>query len=227
MFKKLLLINVVMLSMALTGYCFSEEQLSKLEIIEYGQSYPDESIASRLSRLETDYFGMVQSGDIDSRMDMLKRMSNNSKRSAILLPEDNYYPGEKKSAIGRFWDNITDTFSDGTVTGFTPGLDINSYGYSNNFYRNGFNNFFNSIPNYCPYNNRYYNKNFFNRAYRNINRFGNSGFNYYSPNYIGNYYRPNYYNRPYSPYYNPYSGMIPQNMLTNLTTRSSVHIIKD
>ncbi len=226
MLKKLFLINIAMFSIALAGYCFSEEQLSKMEIIEYGQSYPDESIASRLNRLETDYFGMVQSGDIDSRIDMLKRMSNNSKRSAILLPEDNYYPGEKRSAMGRFWDNVTDTFSGGTVTGFTPGLDMNSYGYSNSVYGNGFNNFFNNLP-YCPYHNRYHNNNFFNRAYRNINRFANSGFNYNYPNFNRHYYGRNHYNRPYSPYYGPYRRMIPQNNLTNLATRSSVHIIKD
>lgn len=234
MFKKILILNIAYLIGSLAGYCDLGDKLTDIEYAKYGESFTYESISDRLNRLETDYFGMAQTGDIDSRINMLSTMSRSSKQIAVQNPYDAYYTGKQKGKLRTFWDNVTSTFdSTGVMTGYTPSMTTNSYnyGYPTNMYRNEFLNFMNNPQSYCPYHNRYhYNNHILNRPYHNNwGMINNQNIN------------NRYYNRIHSPYnnmYNPYWGgqnynpyfRTPRNMIytpPNIATRSSVHIIKD
>ncbi len=206
-------------------FCFSTDDLAKMEYARYGEAFENQSLSERLNRLETDIFGMSQTGSLNERLSMLSKMSDNTLNNRIISPYENYYPGEKPSKIKSFWNNITEPFStSASMTGFTPSWNSSGYDYSGNMYRNEFLNFMNNPNQFCPYHNRYHNTNrFFNRFNNNNNGFLNS--NSHSPRYHNrlhnhnhlynpNLYRNNYYNRyPYIP--------------PNIATRSSVHIIKD
>ena len=246
MFKKLIILNILYIFTALMGLCFSEEELAGLEYSKYGRVYTGESISERLNRLENDFLGMAQSGDIDSRISLLSKLNGNSRGSAIINPLENYYPAQKKSALRNFWDNITSTFSDSeSITGFTPPISTSGYnlGYSNNMYRNNFTDFLNNPSGYCPYYNRYnfYNNRFFNRNYHNNHGFINSNSqnnrfnNFYNKNFR---LQPNIYNcftprlgayNPMTDAYNPYNRYTRTYFQTppDMTTKSSVQIIKD
>ncbi len=232
MLRKIIVSNLIFICTTLFGYCFSEEELANIEYSKYGEIYNTQSIAERLNRLENDFFGMGQSGDIDSRISMLSKMTENSRRSAIIDPMSNYYPGQKKSGIRNFWDNVSSAFSEeGTITGFTPPISSSGYttgyssGYSNNIYRNEFTNYLNNPNRYCPYYYNNYNNSFFNRIFNRNKGIVNSRY-YNNPR--------NYYNRmplpPYAAYNNPHLNRMNRNYYQippNVTTKSSVQIIKD
>ena len=233
MIKKLFILNIIFFCSAAIGLCFSENELRNIELSKYGESYTNESIAERLNRLETDFFGMAQTGDIDSRIDMLNHIAMNSRQSAIINPQENFYPGKRKSAIKSFWDNVTSTFdTTGSITGYTPSMTTTGYGYSNNMYRNEFLNFMNGYNNYCPYHNRYHNNNrYFNNQFLNNNNFVNSGLN---NSYVhNNKHNPANYHHRFNQY--PYGNYFPNNRFQrsyfstppNIATRSSVQIIRD
>jgi len=226
----------------LISFSFSEDELAGLEYSRYGEVYGSDSLSDRLNRLENDFFGMAQTGDIDSRISMLSKINGNSRGSAIINPMENYYPGQKRSRIRNFWDNVSSTFSDsGSITGFTPPMSSSGYnmGYSNNMYRNSFSNFLNNPGGYCPYHNRYnnFNNRFFNRPYHNNHGFINSGLN---NNRFHNFHKPHgcplHHIHPYQNNINPmFNNYNPNNRFSrtyyqtppNITTRSSVHIIRD
>ncbi len=216
MLKKIIVLNFAYIFTMLIGFCFSEEELEQLEYSKYGQIYNEESISERLNRLENDFFGMSQNGDIDSRIEKLSKIAENSKRAAIIDPLESYYPGKKKSSSRNFWDNITSSFSDdGIITGYTPSY--YNQGYSNNVYRNELFNSLNSSNRYCPYNSSYNNR-FFNRFFHNSNNTLNKkAYNKHLP--------PNGYRN-----YNPYSNRLQRNYYQippSITARSSVHILED
>ena len=237
MLKKICFVIVLLFVFSNMGICYSEENLSAIEFSRYGQSYENESLSSRLMRLESDLMGMTQSGDIDSRIELISRMADNSDLSAV-QPNNIFYPEKKKSAIRNFWDNVTSSTSSGSLTGFTPSMD--STGYYNSMNNNGFWDFFNSSPSFNPY----YNPNTsctYNSFYRNTPYFRNHLLNHpFERNiserkrhfhrrapyqrYYGNNFgiRPNYNN----PYYN-YGRAVPTNINSNYATRSAIHILKD
>lgn len=226
MFLRFLFVSVLFVFCQLIGFCYSENILNDIEYKKYGASYPNESLSERLSRLETDYFGMEQQGSIESRIDVLSKMSSNRRSSSIQTPIYNSYPVKKKSAIRRFWDNFTD---DGTITGFTPSITSSTFSngssyyssgnnYVDNFRRNAFNNFFNGRNNYCPYHNTFHNNmNWKNDINHNLgNHFHNNlGNGFPPPPDMHNYQRPQ--NRIVRNFYNP----------PNIHSSSSVHIIRD
>ena len=211
-------------------FAYSDDDLSILERQNYGKSFEDESLSNRLNRLEENFFGMAQSGDIETRFDNLFKMSKNQKQSAIVSPDYNYYSvsKQKKGFVKNLLDNFAAPFSQGVVTGFTPPI-----GYGNSFssYGNDFiNSSYNNQSQYCPYHNSYhygYNhrNSKFLKKYRNNNLSNNYKYrkyrNHHSPRY--GYNHP--YNRPYNPYlsqnYRPTFGN------TTFTTGSSVRIIND
>ncbi len=239
MFKKLLLTVCLFFSFTNTGSCFSENNIADIEYAKYGQSFDNESLASRLGRLETDFFGAQQTGDLDSRLNKLTAMSSNIIPSPMNTFNDDYYPGQKKGVFKNFLDNVSSAFSDmGTMTGFTPSLYSGSY---NPYYNNGFTSFTNGYSNYCPYQNRYiYPNNFYNRL--NRTRYPGLSNNFYRPpyynnrrityhNHYNNIHRPGYNNSALSYYSRPYnsitSPIYPQNVATSFTTGSAVHILRD
>lgn len=224
MIRKILFAGLFCLFFQLAGFAFSENILNDIEYKKYGVSYPDESLSERLERLETDYFGMEQQGSIDSRINLLSKMSSNRQISAIQQPVYNDYQYKKKSAIRRFFDYFSD---DGAMTGFIPSMttstyDNGSYYYSNgnnyagNYGRNVFNNFFNGYKDNCPYHNHFnHNMSFSNNINRNRHNHlhNNAGYPYPHPN-MYNYFPQN---RIVRNFYIP----------PNVQSRSSVHIIKD
>ncbi len=229
MLRKIIITMVIFISLQAAVYSYSPEQLSNMEMVKYGQSFENDSLSSRLMRLETDLFGMTQSGDIDSRLDMISQMIGSSSSIPVYEPYNAYYPKEKKGIINRFLNNLSDDFSNGALTGFTP--PITSTGYVNDFYGNGFMNYTNNTGRYCPFHNTYHNNGFFNnrndfwygrnkypRALSHRNNFRASRL-WRNPNYANF----NSYANPYGYYRSP----IPTNTYANVLTRSGVHIIKD
>ncbi len=228
MIKKFILAIIGIFYFAIPVMSFSDDELARMEYTRYGQAFENESLSTRLNRLESDVFGMAQSGSVDDRINMLAKLSQDSIKSPISPIYENYYPGDKPSKLKSMWNTISAPFSTtSTMTGFTPSWDsyygTTGSGYANNMYRNEFLNFMNNPGNYCPYHNRYHNNNrFFNRPYYQNKGFLNSGIkrpyyhnNLHNHNYNGNYY--NYYrNFNNNPYFTP-----------DITTRSSVHIIRD
>ncbi|MBQ8886290.1 MAG: hypothetical protein IJY61_01135 [Candidatus Gastranaerophilales bacterium] len=222
MFIKFLYLGLFYFCIQLIGFCYSEEILSELEYQKYGATFQNESLAQRLSKLETDFLGMEQKGSIDERLDLLYRISNNSRTTAIQKP---YYPSssiKKKSAIRKFFDNIGDI---GTMTGFTPSLSSTTYNngsyydsYGNNNLSNWgnrvFNNFLDTQNNYCPYHNSHHN-NHFNHPIHNRHWMSNNINREYTHSYMPQHIHPQ--NRVVRNFYIP----------PNIQSRTSVKIIRD
>ena len=224
MFLKFAITIICVLLTALSGGCYSDEQLADIEMNRYGQTFEDDSLSSRLIRLENDLFGMTQSGDIDTRLDMISQMASVSKNPAMLADNDTFYPGVKQNPVKRVWNSISSGFTGGSMTGFTPS--VNSYGYSSSNYGNGLWNFFNGANSYCPYHNTYHNG-FFNNHNFPMGYRPNFNNGYFPHNHnLGhiphNHIRPAY-NTPYGFYHNP----VPTNYSSDVITGSSVHILKD
>ncbi len=226
MLRKIVILNILITQMFVTGFCFSEKDLSAIEMSKYGKVYMTDDFGTRLRRLETDFFGMTQSGDIETRINKLNQIAGSSNVSAIVPP---LYPSKKRSAIGRFFDNITSSIYDpGVVTGYTPPL------YSTGYTTNRYSNYYNPMNNhnFYPYNKAYG----FNRPYRhphirnrNYNKFykgvsrllphNNLRNNIINVNRPGSYGYNNYYRHPYN--------ILPTNSVTNVATGSTVRILRD
>ena len=230
MARKLYFVFVLLFVCVVQVCAYSDDDLSVLEKQNYGMSFEDESLSDRLNRLEENFFGMAQSGDLETRFDNLFKISTGKKESAIVTPDYDYYSvsKQKKSGIKNFFDNFTSPFSQGVVTGFTPPI-----GYSNSFpsYGNDFMNFLENNNNqYCPYHNSYHNRNNYrnNKFLRKYNNNLSSSRKYRNYN---NHYPSKYgYNHPhrYSSY-NPYLSQNYRPTLGNRTfsTGSTVRIIND
>lgn len=229
MLRRIMILNILFFNMFLIGYAYNESNLDNIEYSKYGMTYENEDLGSRLRRLESDYFGMAQSGDIENRIQRIEQMSQNEKLTTTMPFQDTYVPPvKKKTAIRRFFeDNLpVGGYNQGIITGYTPPI-INNMGY--NRYRNQYYDFLNNPHNnYCPYHNTYHNHQ--HRRYRqNLNKYLNNRLGYNRYNNHWGYNRPyNYnqaYNRPYSynPYYRPYHNP----GITNVATRSTVHILQD
>lgn len=226
MLKKLFIIGLILFNSYSSTFAFSENTLDGIEVSRYGTSYAGEELGSRLRRLETDVFGMSQSGNVDDRINNLAKLTlNNPYNQGFRQYNDSYVP-KKKGILRRFFDNVTSTFSDPYVTGYTPSInDLGGYGYSGNLSGNGYMNFFNNGRNNYPFNNTYfpnnYGYNYNSGSYKHHPVTGfrpnNGGFNhrpYYRP-----YYRPNY-NSNIQPH-------VPTDVVRNVATRSTVHIMRD
>ena len=230
MARKLYFVFVLFFIFVCQGFSSAADDLSVLEKQNYGMSFEDESLSDRLNRLEENFFGMAQSGDLETRFDNLFKISSAQKESAIITPDYDYYSVSKpkKGIVKNFFDNFTSPFSQGVVTGFTPPI-----GYSNSFssYGNDFMNFFdNSNNQYCPYHNSYhsgnsYRNNKFLRKYNN-NLSGSRKYRKHDNRYPSKY----GYNHPY--HYSSYNPYLSQNYRptfgnTSFSAGSTVRIIND
>lgn len=215
----------VLLLLLIQPVCFAytESILNDIEMSQYGTSYQNEDLASRLRRLETDVFGMSQSGNVESRINNLAQMASSVGYTYGIQPYENYYYPQKKGVVKRFFDNVSSTFTSPSMTGYTPSF-YGSNIYPNNMYRRELMNYpYNS--NYCPFNNGYYPNNhqkFHNHNYNNYNKNNNLS-RFPSKNRLSSRYKYNNGFNPYSSY--PYR--IPTDSLTNVATRSTVHILRD
>ena len=61
------------------AYSYSDYDLDNIEYLKYGQNFSYEPLGNRLNRLETDFFGMAQSGNIEDRVYRLSQIAQNSK----------------------------------------------------------------------------------------------------------------------------------------------------
>ncbi len=177
MVNKFLFCFVLILIFPCVALSYSEEQLSNLEMNQYGETFVDDSFLDRLNRLEIDILGMRQAGDINNRIGRLNQISFEE----INTPSFDYYKPEKRSAIKNLWDNVSSVFDAGYMTGFVPPLN-NSYG--TNYYQN-------NIQDYCPYHNSYHHR--------------STRFNHYNPSMGYNPYGP-VYQRPTYGYSNTSTG---------------------
>lgn len=223
MFIKFFLLSALYILTLPACFAFTEEILERIEYSKYGLTYPQESVSQRLQRLETDYFGMEQTGSIDSRLELLSKMSDND-RSLYKHPSViERHVTSPKSKVRKFLENLIDT---GAISGFTPPITNSAYnngyyeestgsGYYNNYGDKWFDNFNNYKNNYCPYMEKH---NFISR-----NPFDNINQNHRK-------HRPHRhdistYRQSYIPSLNHRvrNFYIPPNIQTN----SSVHIIRD
>ena len=243
--ERAVLLNIVCFIFVSAAQAFSEDDLSRLEYSKYGVNYADESLGERLNRLETDYFGMAQTGGIDSRIAALTKINSNIKNGvnqALFNKFNNFsgadssiYNPKPKGILRGIWDNIASGFDvfgggsgfdSGFLTGYTPPISnwntLTSSGSSNSFYG--------SKPEYYPYSGAYDRRNrFFRRHNRHIMHNPNSPFwnnNIHSSalphNNAFNYSAP-FYNNGYAPYTERTHFYIPP----DIQTKSSIHILKD
>ncbi len=140
-----------------------EDKLSHLERSAFNRVYSDDELSSRLTRLETEYFGAKQSGTLDSRLDKLMKnayfcdspISDDYSSMIYQTPETI----TSSKGIKGFWNKIKNDFDMGSFTGYTPPI-TNSYDtyhlygggnssiytpFSNPFYQNKFNRTFNNF----------------------------------------------------------------------------------
>lgn len=153
MFKKFLVFLFLMISFLQVCYASYEDRLFELENLRYGRTFGNESLAQRLLRLEEDYFGLSQSGDISSRIDMLFQIAQNNYPDPINL--DRRLSSKKHSRIKSALKDFASIFTDnGVVTGFVPPISTydNNYNYStyNNSFENDYYNRFFTPPRYSP-----------------------------------------------------------------------------
>lgn len=212
---------------SLNGFCLTNDVLSDIELSNFGKNYENESLANRLNRLETQFFGMTQSGDIDSRINTIYKMATDPLSNPVSSISENNYSAKKP--LKRFWQNITSAFdNNGIITGYTPsissfnvsGFDLNN-NFNNNLNHNFHNNYYNKTPyGYCPYHT--------NNISQTFDKINNS-FNYFDkrhdrkflnrrhPFNNNNNYNPSYLSKSY----------IPTNSNQNLNIATSVKILED
>lgn len=224
MLRKIIIMSLFVFQLSMQVFAYNENDLGNIELSRYGRVYTNEDFGTRLRRIETDIFGMAQSGDLDKRMNMIQQMTSNEK-SVSVVPYENIYTEKKQNPIKRFFSNMTlPSYYPGVVTGYTPGM--NTYGY-NNIYRNEYSDFMNNHNNFCPFNNQRLNNipgRYHNHYY---NGYGYNNNRYLNNNRTGHVYPYNNAVRPYryNPYYNKYP--VPTDVITNVATRSAVHILQD
>lgn len=124
------------------------KKLGKMEKKVFNRSYSDDTSENRISRLEEQVFGTIQSGDLKSRYEMLTNAVphyNCTNSFSSVIPDDPYYglptgsAGGLRSLAGSFTNYMNRQFV-GMPTGFTPQI------YSP--YPNGYNN---GYSGYNPY----------------------------------------------------------------------------
>lgn len=183
-----------------------EDKLSRLEISAFNTVYPYDDLSDRLYRLEMEYFGAKQSGNLNKRLDNLMKNAyycdtpQMEEYSSVI-----YETPETLSSKGLkgFWNRIKNDFEMGSVTGYTPPMQNSYY---NNIYGSGYSSF------YTPFSSPFYNNKFY-RPYDNFR------YKPFYPNQIG------VSNRRYSSVYKPYhpksTGYYqrPQNIRTNIGTK--------
>ncbi len=230
MFIRILLISYFCMFVTNVCFAFSENDLENLEISKYGKIYSNEDYSTRLRRLETDLLGMTQSGNIDKRINILKEINSNSKVASYMYSDDFEMQPKNQGKVKNFLNNISSSmFDSGMVTGFTPPI---TSSYPNRFFNNEFMNFANDPYCYCPYNkgrikNRYRTRhNHFRKHVNNNNFMGNTGFSS-MPNFNNNWNRQHLHRHyPNTQYYGGYP-YVPTDSMTNVSTRSTVHILQD
>lgn len=212
---------------SLSGFCLTNDVLSDIELSNFGKNYANESMANRLNRLETQFLGMTQSGDIESRINTIYKIANSSFTNPILSIQENNY--SKKRPFKRFWQNITSTFDDnGIITGYTPSIssfNVSGFDFNNNFNYNLNHNFqdnyYNKTPyGYCPYHTNNISQTFekMNNSFNHFDKRHSSKF-YNKQHPFNNYnaYNPSYLSKRY----------IPTNSNQNLNIGTSVKILED
>ena len=153
MVKNFLILLFIMSSLAQICFASYEDRLFELENLRYGRAFANESLAERLLRLEEDYFGLSQSGDINSRINMLFQIAQNNYPNPMNL--DRRVQIKKQSRIRNALRNFASIFTDGgVVTGFVPPISTfdNNYNYSsyNSAFENDYYNRFFTPPKYSP-----------------------------------------------------------------------------
>ncbi len=251
MLNKIFTVCIMSLFLSNAAFAFSEDNISALEYSKYGRNYPYESLGERLTRLETDYFGMSQTGDIDSRIANLSKINSNRKNGVTIPSYGNYSDVKPKNGIRDFWNNIKSGFSDnGYITGYTPSMTYTtSSGYANDLYKNHLYGYNNNYQSFCPYDNGFHNRvpnkpsGYYNNRYFNPSFSGFNGVNSFVPNTLNsgnkyrhrtgynnyhNHYNHNHYNpHNFSPYNRPYTNRSTYYSPPNIQAKSSVHILQD
>lgn len=212
MLKNLVILLSLLIQFSGISYAYSERDFDEMEYLKYGTVYAEENFASRLRRLETDVWGMSQSGSLDERINKLKKMTISENSTGRNVEKNN----TNKSPIRNFFNNLSEIMSAPVMTGYTPSMDYYQNSYPNNIYKQGFSDFLNNGNNYCSYPNSY--------SRNHPPTYHNNYYNDYRYDKTNNYRRhPNrYYHR--NQQYTPYQ---PTDIINNFTTRSSVHILQD
>lgn len=231
MIKLLIFYSFLVVSIFSCAFAYSENDISRLEFQKYGRCYEDDSLAERLSRLENDYLGMTQSGDIDKRVYNLLTIGKSTSNGFESYDDFNQeqVPVQKKGKLKTFWNNISSGLNDmGSMTGFIPPLTTysNYNGYSPYYNGNGYWNSYNpnSYSNDPFHNNHIYHRGCIQHPHNYFNPINNRIVNRINSNLYNN----RYYNGVIFPNMYPYqNSYYPTNGYTNYSTRSTVTILND
>lgn len=111
-------------------YNISEKELSKLEIKILARTYPNDDTESRITRLEKEMLGAMQSGNLKERFDTIKVASKHYNSYPEIVQSQNAYQsygmhnGFRTRGFGNFLQNVIGTIfgtmNAGTMTGYTP-----------------------------------------------------------------------------------------------------------
>ena len=185
-----------------------EENLSELESSAFNQIYSEDDLSTRLTRLEREFFGAKQSGNIEKR---LQKLMNNGyycdepeEYSAIIGNNQN-----KKKGIKGVLTRIIDDFSTQGITGYTPQMNA-SYGGS----------YYNTMPSdiYSPFSSPFYR----NKYYSPMNNYRKSDF---QNKYKTNPFLPKVSHKHKKP--NNYYHYRPTNLNTRTNIGTRVTILRD
>lgn len=151
MLKKIYLLLSFLLVFSCSCFASYEDKLLELETLRYGRTFQNESISQRLLRLEEDYFGLSQSGDITSRINMLSQIASNNYPNQLSYDRRVYQPQRKSSKLRNFLKDLASTFTDpGVMTGYIPPIQSYDDTYYNNSFNNDYYNRFFTPPKYSP-----------------------------------------------------------------------------
>ncbi|MDD3237561.1 MAG: hypothetical protein PHV37_05630 [Candidatus Gastranaerophilales bacterium] len=132
-------------------YNIPTQKLSQIEIKLFGKTYQNEDTESRIIRMEKEMLGAIQDGNLKERYETVATAAkhynafpyegNNINTNAYR----NNNPYIQTSNKGSFLRNLLSIISPGVITGFTPQLYDDTYGYCSSpylpqYYGNNYNN---------------------------------------------------------------------------------------
>ena len=151
MLKKIFLLFFINLVFSIECFASYEDRLFELEKLRYGKNFQNESISERLLRLEEDYFGMTQAGDINSRINMLMQIAKNNYPNQFSYDRKSYSPRQKKGGVKNFLKDLASTFIDsGSMTGYIPPMNTYDDFYHNSTFDSNYYDRFFTPPKYSP-----------------------------------------------------------------------------
>ena len=108
-------------------YNINQKELAKIENKILGRSFEYENIDERITRLEKEMLGAMQSGNIKQRYDVVKSAARHYNAYPVYTAQQqqnyntyNNYKKPRRNILGFFFDMLSTGFGAGQMTGYTP-----------------------------------------------------------------------------------------------------------